>query len=306
MRNRSSVTTTASPKRPRKHEEAQARVILLALGFFLLGIAATMLYFHAGRDKRDEQQVAGGQASGLSAKTEAVLQKLNTPVQIRFYSLLDRATVATAVKDFAARMDDLLQAYGEAGHDKIEIVRVNTLTETNADAASDDGLRPFNRDKGEPSFLGFVVSGNGQKVVLAQLSPEWEAAVQFDLTRAIDEVNRARPPIVAPAATRSTPEVLSEVKAAIPNLDAVSSKQGAEMLRAAALREFAGAANQLQAKVKEAQERLAAAQNSDSAEEQQAAMKNLQQVQAEQAEKVKEIAARLQEQIAALQQIKGQ
>lgn len=306
MRNRPPATTTASIKQPRSREAAQARVILLALIFFLLGIAATVLYFHSGRDQRSERQAGDGQAARLSATTDTVLQRLNTPVQIRFYSLLDRATVSTAIKEFAARMDDLLQAYDEAGHDKIEIVRVNTLTETNADAASDDGLRPFNRDQGEPSFLGFVVSGNGQKVVLAQLSPEWEAAVQFDLTRAIDEVNRARPPMVAPAATRSTPEVLSEVKEAIPNLDAVSSKQGAEILRAAALREFAGAASHLQAKVKEAQERLAAAQKSDSEEEQQAAMKNLQQVQAEQAEKVKEIAARLQEQIAALQQIKGQ
>ncbi|HXR47640.1 MAG TPA: hypothetical protein VN784_09390 [Candidatus Limnocylindrales bacterium] len=98
---------------------------------------------------------------------------------------------------------------------------------------------------------------------------------------------------------------IEEVKQAIPNFASVSLADGTQILREATLKQFAAAAKEMDVQVKQAQEQLVQAQNGQSAAEQQAAMKHLQQTQAEQTEKLQQIAAQLQTQIAALKQLKG-
>ncbi len=98
---------------------------------------------------------------------------------------------------------------------------------------------------------------------------------------------------------------IEEVKQAIPNLASVSLEDGTQILRAAALKQFAAAAKEMDVQVKQAQAQLGQAENNQSAAEQQAAMKHVQQTQAEQTEKLQQIAMHLQAQIAALKQLKG-
>ncbi len=111
-------------------------------------------------------------------------------------------------------------------------------------------------------------------------------------------------PFVVPAAT-ADPATIEEVKRMIPNFDSVSLEEGTRILREAALKEFKAAANEMQTRLSEAQQRLGQAQSGGSAAEQQAAMKDLQQVQADQTEKLKQIAARSAAQIEALRQLKA-
>jgi hypothetical protein len=105
-------------------------------------------------------------------------------------------------------------------------------------------------------------------------------------------------PLVDPAA-------IEDVKQAIPNFVSVSLEDGTQILHEAALKQFAAAAKEMDVQVKQAQEQLIQAESGQSATEQQAAMKHLQQTQTEQAEKLQQIAAQLQIQIAALKQLKG-
>lgn len=285
-------------------ERGEIRIALLAVIFFLLGAGVSVLLYR-NFGKHQEGNVSSMQSTDLLPSTKEFLQHLDTPVVIRFYSLLDPATVSDSTKALAARVGDLLSRYEREGHGEIQVNQINTMSDTDLDAAFADGLRPFNLEKGKTCYLGIVVSANEQKETLPRLSVEWEGAVQFDLTRAIERVSKAKPS--SPGATASRPPsqaVIAEVKKAIPNLDSVSVEKGAEMLREAALVDFAAAANQMEVQVRKAQEKLAQAQKSGSAAEQQAAMKNLQQIQAEQANKIKQIAARLQGQITALQQLK--
>jgi hypothetical protein len=101
----------------------------------------------------------------------------------------------------------------------------------------------------------------------------------------------------------ASPIVIAEVKQMIPDYTSVSLEQGTEILRQAALKDFAAAAQEMENRVANAQEELSQAE-SKTASDQQAAMKHLQQVQTEQAEKLKQIAAQLQAQITALKQLK--
>jgi hypothetical protein len=176
-----------------------------------------------------------------------------------------------------------------------------------AAAASADGVKAFNLDKGDACFLGVAVVCNDQKESLSQLSPEWEAALESDLSRAIARV-AAKPAARSAAASTATADAaaIAEVKRAIPNLENVSLAEGTQTLRVAALKEIFEATDEMQRQVKEAEQRISQAQSNGTEAEQQAAVKQLQQVQAGQTEKLQQIAARLQSQIAALQELKQQ
>lgn len=286
----------------RTGHQAHARTTLLGLISFVLGVVVSLLIFRTG-NRHTAEPVGTGQPPVLSPATTSVLQRLNSKITLHFYSVLGTVGATDPMKAFATRMHDLLRAYEQVGNGKIELV----LSQTNLDDAVAAGLHPFSLASGGTGCLGIIVSGDGQKETLGQLSPEWEGAVQFDLTRAIDRLNQLKPAAASPhPVIQNAPATMAEVKKVLPNVDALSLKQGTEMLRAAALRDFASEAQKMEAQVKDARQRLADAQNSNSADEQQAAMKQLQEVQAEQAGKIQEMAARLQAQIAALQLLKQQ
>lgn len=109
----------------------------------------------------------------------------------------------------------------------------------------------------------------------------------------------ANPPPIDPA-------VIGEVKKAVPNFADISLDDGEKVLQAAAMKDFGTAVQQMNDEVQAARQQLQNAQNSQSAADQQAAMKRVQDAQAAGAEKLKQIAAHLQDQIAALKSLKNQ
>ena len=86
----------------------------------------------------------------------------------------------------------------------------------------------------------------------------------------------------------------------------MSLDEGKKILRADALKEFEAAAKEGSAQLEAAEQQLKDARDSQSAEAQQSAMKHLQETQAAGADKLKQIAARFQEQVAALESLKNQ
>ncbi len=100
------------------------------------------------------------------------------------------------------------------------------------------------------------------------------------------------------------PSAVEDLKRALPNYASLSLDEGTEILRQAAMKKFAAAVNELQSQVTKAQEEFKLAENKSPAD-QQAAMKHLQQVQAEQSQKLEQIGGQLQTQIVALKQLKA-
>ena len=295
---------------PRASERGGAQTIVLLMVVFLLGIAVSAFLFY-GVSKRGSAG-ANGETNGipaitLSESTRAVLGRLEAPLEIRFYALLDAATVPNSVTAFAGQVGQLLSAYQQQAGGKVKVTIVNSQSIPNANAALADGLTAFNLDQGPACFLGVALVLNGRKETLPRLSPEWAQALEPDLTRAIVRLLDAPQRSVAAPMTVSQIDTnaIREVKALIPNLADVSVKAGKQILQEAALKDFTAAAQEMQTQVKEAKQRLTQAQNGGSSAEQQAAMKQLLQVQAEQNEKIKQIAARSKAQIDALQQLKA-
>lgn len=307
--NRLSPNNAGAVSKRRTSEQANARLIILTLAVFLAGMAVSALWFyrnklHDGANTRSEAE--GQAAAKLADSTEAVLRRLDSPVEIRFYSLLDPANAPDSLKEFANRVNQLLSRYEQDANGKIKVTRYDSQSESNANAAVADGIKEFNRQKGEVSYLGIAVVREGQKECLASLAPEWEQALEFDLTRSIARVAEVPPqpqPVAAPA--QPDPITSDAVKRLIPNFDSVSLEDGTRILREASLNELAQALRDSDARVKQAEQAFLQAQTNQSNAGQETARKQLQQLQAEQADKLRDLAAKSQAQIQVLQKLKA-
>jgi hypothetical protein len=290
-------------------EQASARTVLLLGAFFLLGIAVSAFLFYAisrGGLSIVRQNTGATPTIRLSDKTKAVLGRLDSPLEIRFHESLDPATVPQSLIAFASRVDELLAAYQQAAGNKIKLEKFNSSSDADADAAFADGIPPFNLDKGAPCWLGIALVLDGRKESLPRLSPEWEPALEADLTRAIERLLNAPGSVPVPVAvSQINTNALQEVKALVPDLGSVSEAEATRILREAALKDLTATAKEMEAKLQEAEQRLTQAQQSGSEAEQQAAKQHLLQLRAERDEKLKRIAARSNAQIETLQQLKA-
>jgi hypothetical protein len=290
----------------RSGERGGARAAFLIMVCVLtgMGLGGWWLYRTMERRALNSDTVnAGSEVVVLSPGTKAVLQSLNAPVEIRFYSLLDPDTVTKPVQALANRLEQLLAEYQRQSGGQILVTRYTSRSDMNA--ASADGLKPFNLDKGEPCYLGLAVVHVGQKEALPRLSPEWGHALESDLSRVIARLVSASSAVSAPAmAPVIDPSTTAEVKRLIPNFTSVSLEEGSRILRETALQDFTTAAVEMELQLKEAGQRVSPTGNELSEAERDAAVEHMQRVQTEQAAKLKNIAARSSAQIEALRQLK--
>jgi hypothetical protein len=290
-------------------EEAGVRSLVLALAFLLVVAAVSAVWFYraAHRGPAVSSEPTVPQRVALSEATQTVLGKLDSVLEIRFYSVLDPASLPDSLMAFAGRVNQLLSAYQQAAGGKIKLTRLDSQSNLNQNAARADGVQPFNLDKGGACYLGVALAFKGRKESLGHFSSEWEQAVEPDLTRAIIRLVEAPSPrtTAALAPREVNTNAVQEVKALIPNLGDVSVEEGTRILREAALKDFTAATKVMETQVKEAEQRLTQAQNGGSDADQEAARKHLQQVQSEQLEKLKQIAAKSKAQMDALHQLKA-
>lgn len=274
---------------------------LLAIFVFIAGIAVGI---GAVKFRRNRPEPASESPATLSESARAVVQGLNSPVEIRYYSLLDPATTAEPLHSFADRVEALLEEFSRESADKIRFTRAKAPSDQAAKDASSDGIQPFNIEKGDACFLGLAISQNDRKETLPRLSPDWEGALEADIARAIERLSAPTPAPTSTQAVAAQKSSLEKVKNAIPNLDSLSLENAKRLLQEKAVGEFKAAAADLAAQVKQAQERLDKAQREGTEADQQQAMKELQDLQSAQTERMKNISMDLQEQIAALESLK--
>ncbi len=304
-----SESPEAPQQKPRPRELGGGRVPLLAAVGLLAGIGIGSIWLYrtnvrpaapTAAEPTSEEQVVT-----LSAGTKAVLQRLNSQVEIRFYTLLDAGSTPESLRTFAARAGQLLAAYEQEAKGKIRVVRHSRSdSKASLEAAAADGIKPFPTGQGQPAYLGLVVVNHAQKEVLPQLAAEWEQALESDLSRAIAHlINAPSQTAIAVAAAQVDPAVAAEVKRQIPNFASVSVEEGTRILRESARKEFEAMAGEMETQIKEAEKRVSEAQQGKSASELQAALQQLQQVRADQAAKLQQTTAKSAAQIEALRRM---
>src|ERR1041385_2398071 len=133
-----------------KRQLAQVRIGYLAAVLFSAALAVGAFQYY--RSVQARKVVVTNEARELSPGTGAVLNGLKSPIEIRFYSLLDPASTPESLRAFAERVNQLLAEYERAGNGKVRVVRFDEMTDENAKAAAADGVHSFNREKGEASY----------------------------------------------------------------------------------------------------------------------------------------------------------
>lgn len=247
----------------------------------------------------------------LSEPTTKILTNLEMPVELRLFVPQDRQILSDVLRDYVGRVEVLLAEYERVAAGKLRVIQSDPQADAAAKvAAGAAGVMPFVGGNGEIIYLGLTIGAGNRVESLAPLAPEWEAALESDLSRAISRVTPKLARSTQPVLLNPTqpapidPNISEELVRAFPDLARQSFEDVAKILREHTLAEFKSAAAEMQTKVAEAQKELAEAHAKKSEAEVLAAQKNLQRVQADQTSKINAITARLQERIGVLQQIK--
>lgn len=133
----------------------------------------------------------------LSPGTRKILEKIDTPIQVRFYCTRSENEMPVMLKTYAQRVEDLLGEYRQASKGQIEIQKLDPVPDSDAeDSARLDGIEGQMRLGGEPLYLGVSVSMLDQKEAIPFLSPDRERLLEYDLSRAISRVMTPDKPVV--------------------------------------------------------------------------------------------------------------
>lgn len=279
---------------------ASRQPLMLAVIAFVLGIALTAVWFH-----KHENNTAAG-SGGISPATVSLLQQLPAPVTIHFYALLPAGSSDATLSAFAARVTQLLKDVSAVSGGKISVTTFDQPSNASSTAASADGIQPFNLDRGDACYLGLAIASGGHNEALARLAPEWEAALESDLARTIQRVTAvAAPAPPAPEVARPSPAIVASIKELIPDVSTVTVEQASQIFHADFLQRCNAAGAEMEKQIGAASQKVVAAQAAGNDADLEAARKNLAQVQLDQAEKLKAIAANLQTQLAVFQRMKA-
>lgn len=285
-------------------------MVLVAVGFGLAG--GGFWYWRQAQQPVVETVAAPAPSVVLSEPTRKILAGLNAPVELRLFIPREISVLPEALGGYVTRVESLLAEYERAAAGKLRIIKSDPQSDAAAKvAAGAAGVVPFTTEAGEVVYLGLTVGSGARIESIAPLAPEWEAALESDVSRAIRRVTAGSVTAVSVGATTPAsptpidPAISEELLRTFPNLATQSFEEAAKVLRERALEEFKSAAAVMQAKVAVAQKALAEAQANKSEADQQAARKVFQDVQAEQTDKLKAITARLQERIEVLVRLKG-
>ena len=128
----------------------------------------------------------------LSSGTKKILDKLDTPVEIRFYYSRDNSSMPVPLRTYAQEIEDLLSEYQQASHGKIQVVKLDPKPDSDAeDSARLDGIQGQTTATNLTSdkiYLGLAVSCLDAKTQIPFLSPERETLLEYDISRAVSSV----------------------------------------------------------------------------------------------------------------------
>lgn len=166
-----------------------------------IGIAAVALILLAvnliAAKARQRIDLTSENAYTLSPGTRAILAKLDTPIQIRFYCTKNTSTMPVFLTTYAQRVEDLLGEYRQASKGRIEIQRLNPEPDSDAeDSARLDGVEGQQTRSGERIYLGLSVGMLDQKQAIPFLTPDRERLLEYDISRAIARVMTAEKPVI--------------------------------------------------------------------------------------------------------------
>lgn len=280
---------------------ANARLVTLIL-VLIVGAVVGALAVYLSSKRKPHTPVAEVDST-LSESTLKVLRQLRQPVEVRFYSLFEKADSAAAWRTLAAEVNELLNHFESEAGGKLTLKRLTEWSAENTKRAAADGLVAQNLSQGEPIYLGVAVVQESRSEAIAQLAPEWAAALEFDLARVIARITHTAAPARSAEETAQIATAGETLKRLLPDAAATSLEDGRRIIQEATLAEFRAAVAELTSEVEKVEHR--ARGNITEAERQQA-LQELQAIRARHAEKLRDLGRKSQAELEAWNKLKGQ
>jgi len=132
----------------------------------------------------------------LSNGTKNIIQKLDSPVTIRFYFSYSNKKVPAFIKAYSSRIEKLLKMYETLSSGKIIVETYNTIPETDIEnSAIIDKIQPlFINNTPEKFYFGINVSSVDENRTISFLSTENEKTIEYDITHAVFDVSHPQKP----------------------------------------------------------------------------------------------------------------
>ena len=171
-------------------------MLFSAAGVIAMFIVLVAINFIAAHFK-ERIDLTQEKAYTLSTGTRAILAKLDTPVEIRFYVSQRATDMPVSLKTYAQQVDDLLGEYRQASRGLIEIQKLDPEPDSEAeDSARLDGVQGEQLPNGERIYLGLSVTMLDQKQAIPFLTPDRERLLEYDISRAIARVSATKKPTI--------------------------------------------------------------------------------------------------------------
>ena len=133
----------------------------------------------------------------LSPGTRAILKKLDSPVEIRFYYSKNETRVPPQFQNLARAVDDLLTELEQAAKGKVIVKKFDPQPDSEIeDIANLDGVEGQLLQTGEKFYLGLCVSLDPLKAPIPFIAPGRDKLLEYDIARAIGQVLSTNKPIV--------------------------------------------------------------------------------------------------------------
>ena len=175
--------------------------IYSAIGIVVMLAILVAVNIIAARGKQ-RIDLTAERAYTLSPGTKAILSKLDTPVQIRFYSSRGENDMPVMLKTYAQRVEDLLGEFRQASKGQIDIQKLDPQPDSDAeDSAKLDGIEGQMLPQGSSIYLGVSVSMLDQKEAIPFLAPNRERLLEYDIARAVSRVATPAKPVVGVMST---------------------------------------------------------------------------------------------------------
>lgn len=133
----------------------------------------------------------------LSDGTQKILQRVDGPLEIRFYVSQGKDRMPATLKTYIQSVEDLLAEFRTASGNKIDIKKFDPEPDSEAeDSAKQDGMQGQPLPNGEEIYLGLAVENPPEKVAIPFLTPQREKLLEYDLARAISQVLSTNKPVI--------------------------------------------------------------------------------------------------------------
>ncbi len=133
----------------------------------------------------------------LSDNSKKILKKLDAEVVIDFYATKTSTAMPVGLKDYASRVEDMLNEYVQASGGMVTLFKHDPTPYSDAeDAAKANGITGQALPSGDKIYLGLAISCIDKTETIPFMNPSKETMMEYDITSIISRVMKESAPVI--------------------------------------------------------------------------------------------------------------